>query len=59
MTAPLNRERRALLRRLALGLTTVPLISHAVRGAQSLPLLDENDPAAKAELYVADATRAT
>jgi len=58
MTTCLNRERRALLRRLALGLTSLPLASMVARGAPSPPLLDENDPAAKAEQYVADATRA-
>jgi hypothetical protein len=54
----MNRGRRALLRRLALGLTTVPLAQVVARGAQSLPLLDESDPAAKAQQYSADATHA-
>jgi len=58
MSEPLDRDRRALLRRLAVGLAAVPLVPLAARGAQSLPLLEENDPAAKAEQYVADAKRA-
>jgi hypothetical protein len=61
MTSRLNRARRLLLRRLALGLTLLPgaaLESHAARGADSLPLLSESDPAAKAEQYVADARQA-
>lgn len=60
-TAPLNRERRALLRRLALALAGVPAAAIVIRQARSadkLPLLSEADPAAKAEQYVADAKRA-
>ena len=58
MKTPSNPGRRALLRRLALGLATVPLASMATRGAQSPPLLEESDPAAKAEQYVGDASKA-
>jgi High potential iron-sulfur protein len=62
MNAPLNGQRRALLRRLGLGLTLAPMValeSRAALGADSLPLLSESDPAAKAEQYVADAKRAS
>jgi hypothetical protein len=45
--------RRTLLRRLALGLSLAP-----VALAAEAPLLSENDPAAKALEYVADAKRA-
>ncbi|HEY3808763.1 MAG TPA: high-potential iron-sulfur protein [Steroidobacteraceae bacterium] len=61
MTAPLNRERRALLRRLALGLAVAPAaaaVFRPARGADKLPMLSESDPAAKAEQYVEDASRA-
>jgi len=61
MNAPLNAQRRALLRRLGLGLTLAPVValgSRAVVGAGSLPLLSESDPAAKAEQYVAEAKQA-
>jgi len=61
MTVPLNRARRRLRRRLALGLMLAPvaaLETPAASGAQSLPLLSESDPAAQAEQYVADAKRA-
>ena len=53
-------ERRALLRRLALGLTLVPLAGIQSRRAHAadLPLLSESDPAAKALEYVEDATKA-
>ncbi len=61
MNAPLNRARRALLRRLALGLTAAPIAAVVTRGvhaAAGLPLLSEADPAAKEQDYVADASRA-
>ncbi len=53
-------ERRALLRRLALGLTLVPLAGLRSRDARAaaLPLLSESDPAAKALDYVEDASKA-
>jgi len=53
-------ERRALLRRLALGLTLVPFAGIQSRRAHAaaLPLLSESDPAASALDYVEDATRA-
>ena len=59
MSAPLNRARRALLERLTLALAAGPLVSMAARAASPPPLLEESDPAAKAEQYVADAKRAT
>jgi hypothetical protein len=61
MTAPIDHARRALLRRLALGLAIAPAaaaVFRPARGADKLPLLNETDPAAKAEQYVADASRA-
>jgi hypothetical protein len=61
MTAPLNRARRALLRQLALGLSAVPvtaLVTDRLHGAEQLSLLSEADPAAKAQDYVADASKA-
>lgn len=60
MTAPLNRERRALLRRITLGLAAAPIALQTpiVLGADKLPLLNESDPAAKAQEYVADARQA-
>ena len=53
-------ERRALLRRLALGLTLVPMAGLASRRAHAAdpPLLSESDPAAKALDYVEDAAKA-
>jgi High potential iron-sulfur protein len=53
-------ERRALLRRLALGLTLVPLAGIQSRRAHAADLLplSENDPAAKALDYVEDAAKA-
>jgi len=53
-------ERRVLLRRLALGLTLVPLAGLPSRRAHAaeLPLLSESDPAAKALDYVEDAAKA-
>jgi hypothetical protein len=60
MAAAFDNDRRALLRRLALGLTALPLAVLQSRRAQAadLPLLSESDPAAKALDYVEDATRA-
>ena len=60
MAAGFNDERRALLRRVALGLTLVPLAGAASRRAHAadLPLLSESDPAAKALGYVEDAHKA-
>jgi high potential iron-sulfur protein len=60
MTEPANRSRRALLRGLALGAALVPLTAIQARRAHAAtqPLLSEDDPAAKAEQYVADASRA-
>jgi hypothetical protein len=56
-----NPGRRALLRRAVLGLSLAPLVlgesSPAAAPAQ-LPLVSEQDPAAKALHYVADASRA-
>ncbi len=53
-------ERRALLRRLALGLTLAPLAGLGPRAADAadLPLLSESDPAARALDYVEDAAKA-
>ena len=52
-------ERRVLLRRLALGLTLVPLAGLSRRAhAADLPLLSESDPTAKALDYVEDAAKA-
>jgi hypothetical protein len=52
--------RRAMLRKFALGLSLAPLAAIDAPRAQAaeLPLLSEQDPAAKAEHYVADASRA-
>jgi high potential iron-sulfur protein len=60
MAAGFDDARRALLRRLALGLTVLPLGGIPSRRAHAadLPLLSESDPAAKALDYVEDATRA-
>jgi hypothetical protein len=61
MKAPLNHRRRVLLRRLAVGLALAPAValdSRLAAGAETLPLLSESDPAAKAEQYVADAKQA-
>jgi hypothetical protein len=61
MNAPLNAQRRTLLRRLAAGLALAPAVvldSRVAAGAENLPLLSESDPAAKAEQYVADAKQA-
>jgi len=55
-----NPQRRTLLCKLAIGLSLAPLAAidaPSARGAE-LPLLSEQDPAAKAEAYVADASRA-
>jgi hypothetical protein len=51
-----NAARRAVLRKLATGLSLAPLAPLAA--AADLPLLSESDPAAKALDYVADAKRA-
>ena len=55
-----DEERRALLRRLALGLTLVPLAGLPSRRAHAAdpPLLGESDPAARALDYVEDAAKA-
>jgi hypothetical protein len=60
MTEVLNPGRRALLQRAALGLSIAPLAlgrSPAALGAD-LPLISEQDPAAKAVHYVEVASRA-
>jgi High potential iron-sulfur protein len=51
--------RRALLRRAALGLSIAPLALAAAPAAPAanLPLISEQDPAAKAVHYVEDASR--
>lgn len=55
-----NPGRRALLRRAALGLSLAPLLLGETSPAAEaqLPLISEQDPAAKAVHYVADASRA-
>lgn len=54
-----NPARRALLRRAALGLSLAPLVlGETSPAAAELPLISEEDPAAKAVHYVADASRA-
>jgi hypothetical protein len=60
MTESINPQRRTVLRRLAIGLSLAPLAAIDSPGASGadLPLLSEQDPAAKAELYVEDASRA-
>jgi hypothetical protein len=60
MNEPSNPGRRALLQRAALGLSLAPLALAAApaAAASSLPLLSEQDPAAKAVHYVEDASRA-
>jgi hypothetical protein len=60
MSFGMNRERRRLLGRLAVGLSLVPLSAAGARSARGadLPLLSESDPAAKAVDYVEDAKRA-
>jgi hypothetical protein len=60
MKAPSNPGRRALLRRAALGLSLAPLLlcETSPAAAAELPLISEQDPAAKAVHYVADASRA-
>jgi len=51
--------RRAMLQRIALGLSLAPLaLRTTARAANSPPLLSEQDPAAKAVHYVEDASRA-
>jgi hypothetical protein len=60
----MNPRRRALLRRLALGIALVPLAvprapAAADAAAAALPLVSESDPAAKMVHYVDDAHRAT
>ena len=54
MNAPESQSRRRLLKKLALALGT--LASVPLRAAD-LPLLDVNDPAAKAVKYVEDTTK--
>jgi len=60
MKDPMNPGRRALLQQAALGLTLSPLVPAAARAtaAADLPLISEQDPAAKAVQYVEDARRA-
>jgi High potential iron-sulfur protein len=60
MTDCIDAERRTLLRKLAIGLSLAPLAVFDAPGARAaeLPLLSEQDPAAKAEHYVEDASRA-
>ena len=59
MSEPANADRRSLLQQLAIALSLAPLALDAPRArAAELPLLREDDPAAKAEHYVADAGRA-
>lgn len=55
-----NPDRRALLQRAALGLSLVLLALAEVPAALAadLPLISEQDPAAKAVHYVEDASRA-
>ena len=56
-----NPERRLLLRKLATGLLAAPLavgVSRRTEAAPALPLLSEDDPAARAQDYVADVHRA-
>ena len=59
MTHRTNSQRRGLLGKLALLLVPAAAITAALRarGAE-LPLLSEGDPAAQAQHYVADASRA-
>jgi hypothetical protein len=56
----MNAQRRTLLRKLAIGLSLAPLATIDATGARAaeLPLLSEQDPAAKAEHYVEDASHA-
>ncbi|HEX2791870.1 MAG TPA: high-potential iron-sulfur protein [Steroidobacteraceae bacterium] len=60
MNEPRNPGRRALLRRAALGLSLAPLAlcEAPPAAAAALPLISEQDPAAKAVHYVEDASRA-
>ncbi len=60
MTESMNPGRRRVLCELAIGLSLAPLAGIAARSAHGaeLPLLSEQDPAAKAVAYVADASRA-
>jgi hypothetical protein len=55
-----NLSRRAMLQRVALGLSLAPaaLTRSTTARAASLPLLGEQEPAAKAVHYVEDASRA-
>jgi hypothetical protein len=60
MNEPSNAARRALLKQAALGLSIAPLAlgrAPAALGA-ALPLISEQDPAARAVHYVEDASRA-
>lgn len=60
-TGPEDASKRPLLRALTLALLTAPLAAIAPRraaAAAALPLLSEDDPAAKAQDYVADVQRA-
>jgi hypothetical protein len=60
MTELRNPERRALLRRAALGLSLPALLlgETSPAGQAQLPLISEQDPAAKAVHYVEDASHA-
>jgi hypothetical protein len=57
MTQSMNAGRRRVLRELAAGLSLAGIAARSAHGAE-LPLLSEQDPAAKAVAYVADASRA-
>jgi High potential iron-sulfur protein len=60
MNEPRNPGRRALLQQAALGLSLAPLALALAPSAAAgaLPLISEQDPAAKAVHYVEDASRA-
>jgi len=60
MRDPISPDRRRLMLRLAAGAALVPLAAIKARRAQAAtqPLLSEADPAAKAQAYVGDASRA-
>jgi hypothetical protein len=56
----MNAQRRQVLRKLAIGLSLAPLVAIDTPGARAadMPLLSEQDPAARTEHYVEDASRA-
>jgi hypothetical protein len=59
MTELSDSQRRALLYRLAIGLSLAPVAAfNAPAHGADLPLLSEKDPDAKAQAYVEDASRA-